>query len=36
MAQAFQAVDPDFEARVRGNLATLLQLAGRRDRPGTG
>jgi len=36
MEQAFQAVDPDFEARVRGSFATLIRLAGRPDRPSAG
>jgi hypothetical protein len=36
MAQVFQAVDLDFEARVRGRFATLIRLAGPPDRPGAG
>jgi hypothetical protein len=36
MEQAFQAVDPDYEARVRGNFATRIRLAGRPDRPSAG
>jgi hypothetical protein len=35
-AQVLQAVNLDFEARVRGSLATLIRLPGRPERPRAG